>query len=881
MPHSPLRGLDSNVWRWQAEALTIPSTPPSRSVRALRDLVDSAPLGLQWVDADGVVVWANAATYEPLGYAADEYIGQPFARFHVDPAALAELGARVAAGEQVYDFPASVRCKDGSTRHVLISASAQLDERGRYKHSRCFIRDVTERRDTEAELVESQRVFQALAEISRAFAEASPDLTRIFAIITEKVTELLGDACAVWQVADDRRLELAAFHHRDDEARTKLRTAHREVGLPAPSLSEEVVRGRRGVRVEALDAVDRARAAAEYLGALDVGHAIIAPLLAQGRVVGTVGAARGVGGDPFDDGDAAVLQELADRAALAIVTARDHRSLQRERTAVRRSAKQLQLLIDALPMLVSYVGPDLRYKLVNAQYERWFGGQAVGLTGRRVDELVGPEVFARLKPRIERALAGETVTFEDEFAYPTGTKFVRVVYVPHRDADGEVEGYIQIVTDHSADRAASAEREALLRAEQDARSRLAVLARASELLTTSLDWGETLREVGRLLLPLVGDFAFFDVVEPSGSVRRIAVAHEDAERQRLLDGTSWARSDREDLNLCALSSGRSAFHPAIDDAWLRDVATSELHLELLRALALSSMMSVPLGYQGRILGALTVCFGPSQRRHTPADLELVEEVARRAATAVETSRLFAETQAAIGVRDEFLLVAGHELRTPLTALQLQVASITRMLDRHDEPDRILERARKAASSLGRFTSLVNELLDISRITAGRLTLERVRVNLGDSVTEVVGRFAEELTRAGCDLELTAVDLVEGDWDRLRIEQVVTNLLSNALKYGKGKPIAVRVERHPDYGSLIVRDSGIGISPEAHRRIFDRFERAVSSRHFGGLGLGLWITRQLVEAHGGTILLTSSEGRGAEFEVRLPLGEARTLGEHGR
>jgi signal transduction histidine kinase len=164
---------------------------------------------------------------------------------------------------------------------------------------------------------------------------------------------------------------------------------------------------------------------------------------------------------------------------------------------------------------------------------------------------------------------------------------------------------------------------------------------------------------------------------------------------------------------------------------------------------------------------------------------------------------------------------------------------------------------------------VNELLDISRISAGKLTLEKVSVDLGEIVSLVLDRSAEELKRAGCEVRVDIQGPVRGTWDPMRIEQVVNNLLSNAIKYGEGKPIEIDVWREGTLAHLSVRDHGMGISTEDQRRIFQRFERAVSSRHFGGLGLGLWVARQMVEAHEGTIQVDSAPGRGARFNISLP------------
>jgi signal transduction histidine kinase len=223
---------------------------------------------------------------------------------------------------------------------------------------------------------------------------------------------------------------------------------------------------------------------------------------------------------------------------------------------------------------------------------------------------------------------------------------------------------------------------------------------------------------------------------------------------------------------------------------------------------------------------------------------------------------------ALRARDDFLAVAGHELKTPLTALQLQIHSLTSLVKRVGVEE-VAEKTERACRQVERLSSLTEELLDVSRLCAGRFELEVESCDLCALVSEIIHQSAEAAARVGCELSVKLSGPIEGLWDRLRVEQVVRNLLSNAFKYGPGKPVEVEVERAKDRARLVVRDGGIGVSPEDQARIFDRFERAVSASHYGGLGLGLWIARQVVEAHGGTIRIESELGFGSAFVVELP------------
>jgi len=404
-------------------------------------------------------------------------------------------------------------------------------------------------------------------------------------------------------------------------------------------------------------------------------------------------------------------------------------------------------------------------------------------------------------------------------------------------------------------------------------ARLELLLRASEVLAGTLDWERTLHAVIDLAIPALGEFGFFDVVEGDGDgeVRRLALAKHDPRRQAILEPTRWVRSERTDLNLCALSSGLSGLHPSIGEAWLRSVAVDDGHYQLMADLGFVSMLTVPLAYEDRTFGALTLFHTiESGRRHDETDLRVAEELALRAAAAVENARLFRDAGRAIALRDEFLSIAGHELRTPLTALQLQLDGLRRAIGEAQGADDLDHRTAKALQSLHRANALVEDLLDVSRITAGRLRLERTRFALADAVAAVLERHVDEAARARCTVTQRLDPAPTGSWDRERVEQIVQNLVSNALKYGRGKPIDVTVERAGGWARLRVADQGIGIAATDQRRIFERFERAVSPRHFGGLGLGLWIVRQLVAAHGGDIRVTSEPGAGAVFELDLPL-----------
>ena len=235
--------------------------------------------------------------------------------------------------------------------------------------------------------------------------------------------------------------------------------------------------------------------------------------------------------------------------------------------------------------------------------------------------------------------------------------------------------------------------------------------------------------------------------------------------------------------------------------------------------------------------------------------------------AQEEQLRLAHAEEAVRLRDEFLSIAAHELRTPLSAVQLQLQAL---LERSDGLDpKLRTKLERACRSGERLVTLVDTLLDVSRITTGSFSLAPTQFDLATAVREVVDRFRESALRAGSTVTVRADGAVEGRWDRLRIEQVVTNLLGNSLKYAAGTPVELGVSGTEREVTLTVSDGGPGIPESEWDRIFLRFERAVPMRNFGGLGLGLYVCRQIIEAHGGEIHLARLRPRGAHFVIQLP------------
>ena len=293
--------------------------------------------------------------------------------------------------------------------------------------------------------------------------------------------------------------------------------------------------------------------------------------------------------------------------------------------------------------------------------------------------------------------------------------------------------------------------------------------------------------------------------------------------------------------------------------------------ELARLLNVRSAMAVPLQFRGKRTGAMS--FLSDHRTYGRTILRFAEAYARQVSGILENARLYQQAEEAIRVRDEFVSLASHELRTPLTALRTSAEGILRQADKGDgaaaEP--VLRLGRIVVRQVEHLDRLSERLLAASQIV-GHLTLRTERFDLAAAVGEVARGLAVRAAQFGSGIRVEPTAPAIGVWDHGRIDQVVRNLLENAIKFGAREPIEVSVGARDGIATISVRDRGIGISAEHLGMLFQRYQRGVSAQNFGGLGLGLYIVRVIVEAHGGTVRADSRIGEGATFVVELPGAE---------
>ncbi len=405
--------------------------------------------------------------------------------------------------------------------------------------------------------------------------------------------------------------------------------------------------------------------------------------------------------------------------------------------------------------------------------------------------------------------------------------------------------------------------------------KLRLLAAAGETLASSLDYSTTLAAVARLIVPLVADLCIIDVRDDDGKVARLEVVFADPDRQAAL---------AEQVKRCApgphgqtpqsrvIATGESMLLVDTIDGLEDGSAYDAAHADAMRAVGVKSKMVVPLRARGRTLGALTFAATGPDFRYSHADLLFAEDLAHRAAMAMDNARLHAQAQQAIRAREAQLALVAHDLRNPLGVILLKTEvalKVPRAQDRRAQARKSAETVHRCADRMHR---LISDLLDIASIEAGRLSIDPARQPVRPLLSEALDMLQAMADEKALLLQSDPATGEEPDvvCDHERILQVFANLIGNAIKFSPhGATITVRAEPRQDEVWFAVADAGPGLAPDVMPRVFDRFWQAAKTAR-QGTGLGLSIAKGIVEAHGGRIWVESEEGKGSTFLFSLPL-----------
>ncbi|NUP13188.1 MAG: PAS domain S-box protein [Polyangiaceae bacterium] len=706
----------------------------------------------------------------------------------------------------------SLRCKDGSYLPVEVSAKILSD--GRWQG---FVRDVRERRAAEKALRASEQRLRFAAEVAR-FGTFDVSFVNGSSYLSPEFSKLFGLPPDFAMVAPARPGWFLEYVHPRDRERVRAKLA-------------DCTRMGRDFHDE---------------------HRIVMP---NGDIRWVLVDARLFYGEDVSSGPL--------RSVGTVIDVTERKSIEE---TIRASEAKYAGLIAAAPDAIISIDRDQRIVMYNEGAEKTFGWKRTEIIGQLLDVLI-PE-------RLRAVHRKHIVRFDEEFSKSRlmgersdisglrrdGTEFPAEASISKVEtASGKL--FTVVLRDITARKRAEEER--------------ALLAEIGAAVTSTLDYEETACNIATVVVGALADLCIVETVEEEGTLRRVKVAHRDPSMAEVACVLQHLQLDRRQPHLgsAALDTKKPLVMSEISTAYLDSITQSEAHGRALRALAPTSLMSLPLLAHGQLEGALILVRTRGAKPYTRDDLSMGEKVALRAALAVENARLYRTAQRAVLARDEVLGIVAHDLRNPLNSIVLQSEMLRK---RAPQPDR---RSQKPAElirrSAMRMERLIQDLLDIVRLEAGTFSVNRTPLSSYAIVMEAVE--AQRPVAAACGRELVLdvpalLPQIVGDHDRLL--QVFDNLIGNAMKFTtSGGRITVGATARNGDVLFWVSDTGAGIPAESIPHLFDRFWQARPTDRRGA-GLGLPIVRAIVEAHGGRVWVESALGSGSTFYFALPAAASK-------
>ena len=554
--------------------------------------------------------------------------------------------------------------------------------------------------------------------------------------------------------------------------------------------------------------------------------------------------------------------------------------------ALRRSKRDLSLVYDNVSDIIFYLGVEadsrFRFLSVNRAFSKATGLREEEAVGKLVQEVIPEPSLAVVLAKYREAIRGKTtVKWEETSVYPAGTKYGEVSVTPIYDAEGHCTNLIGAVHDVTEQKRLETERQAV-------QERELFLAEAGALLGSSLEYRQVLANLARLAVPRIADWCAVDILEEDGSLHRLAVEHVDAKKVAMafeMQARYPSRPEEGGGVYKVIKTGEPEFYPEVPEELLIAAAQDEEHLRLIREMAIRSAIVVPLKIHEKVQGVLTMVYAESGKLYGESDLRFAEEIARRAALAIENSRLYSETQVLNKELERrvmertadlqtvnkeletFSYSVSHDLRAPLR----HIDGFADMLMKHAQgtldaaATRYVKTISDSAKEMG---ILIDELLVFSRM--GRVEVRSTNVNLEALVRETIKNLNTETVSRTIDWNIESLPEVEADPSMLRL--VLQNLIANSIKYTRQRnPAYIHIgsRQGTDETVFYIRDNGVGFDMQYSGKLFGVFQRLHAAAEFEGTGIGLANVRRIIERHGGKTWAEGEIEKGATFYFSLP------------
>jgi PAS domain S-box-containing protein len=829
------------------------------------NLYDFAPVGYCTLDPEGYIQEINLTGAALLGAPRDQLVGKRLpsvaplkdARpFH------ANLKRCLVEGERVTSEIRFMQGKRG-TRTVQMISDPVRDARHAATACRTILIDVSELKQLEDRL-------RLLAESGRLLS-ASLDYTATLHTIVRLAVPALADLCMIDVLSDSGHMErlvvvFADPHKQATLAGTLMDFAPRP-GWQTPQ-AQVVASGEPMMLAEVSDLVRRHLAYnerhADTLHAVDLRSLMVVPLSARGRTFGALTLATAESGRRYSSLDLQLVHELANRAALAADNARLYTEAQRANHQLRIfEAKSSGILSISADAIISIDGAQ-RITMWNAGAEAIFGYSRAEAIGAPLEMLIPARCRAVHRTHVENFAAGQAIGRKmNDRRGPifglrkNGEEFPADAAISKLEVGGEriLTAALRDITEQK-------------RTEKEQRflSELGLL-----LATTTLDYEETLSKIVHMAVREFADLCIVDLMGDDGQVRRHRVVSRDADQAELCDSLMQVPIDagRPHLTRSAIASKRPILMERVSPEMVAWLAQSEDHHRLLRAANLQSVIAVPLSAHGKVLGAIALVSATPSRVYDAGDLRLAEELAHRAALSIENAELYRKARRASQARDDVLGVVAHDLRSPLGTILMQASLLKGQGAKPERGPRPPAEAIERAAT--RMNRLIQDLLDVTSMEAGHLSIEQTRIPAARVIADCVEAQTPLASSAALELRLdVAPNLGEVFADRDRLLQALENLVGNAVKFTSPGG-CITIGAAPGDGEVLfwVADTGTGIEAENLPHVFDRFWQARKAGRLGA-GLGLPIAKGIIEAHGGRIWVESQVCVGSRFFFTLPL-----------